>query len=312
MQTDSPSAGSRRPPYTVQELFPAGVHRARPLSAWTERNVARLARAGNERALELLLRANMPFVVFVAGTLKRFGVPRDDLVCAGNEGLYRAVKNFDPERGFKLISFARKNIHLAMFGVINKLKFPYEVPRAVSKLAAQIRRYEADHFVRFGNYPSDEDLVEKFKLSADDLLTFQQLQKVNIPFDLPVGFDKIRLFSERYVDPGQVPTDRRAEAKSQWAAFMKALGQFSETNQKIIKFSFGILGKNKLPVAAIARELGISEGKVNKRRPIILEKIKNMMQGGPGPDPTHAAMPEFPVHQLSAGGKNLQEEKGLK
>jgi RNA polymerase primary sigma factor len=311
MPDNFPSAGSRQP-YTLAELWPAGVHRARPLSAWTERNVARLARAGNERAIELLLRANMPFVVFVAGTLKRFGVPRDDLVCAGNEGLYRAVKNFDPERGFKLISFARKDIHRAMFGVINKLKFPYEVPRAVSKLAAQIRKYEADHYVRFGNYPSDEDLVEKFKLSADDLLTIQQFQEVNIPFDLPVGDDKTTLFSELYVDPGEVPTDRRAEVKSQWAAFMKALLQFSETNQKIIKFSFGILGKNKLPVATIARELGISEGKVNKRRPIILEKIRDIMQGGPGPDQTHADMPEFPVHRLSAVSKNFQEEKGLK
>jgi RNA polymerase primary sigma factor len=291
------SSGSRRP-YTVQELFPSGVHRARPLSAWTECRVAELARAGNERAVELLVRANMPFVVFIARSLERPGIPIGDLVCAGNEGLYRAVKKFDPERGYKLISFAVLDIRRAIWGSINKSKFICDVPPAISNLAAKIRKFEGDHFVKFGRYPSDESLIEEFRIDADGLLLIRELHEGSVPFDMPIAGTDL-LFSEQYLDPDQVSTDRRADARSQWAAFMAALRQFSEVNQKIIIYSFGILGKQKLPVADIAQMVGLSEGRVNKRRDSILLKLREMMQGGTL-DRITIDMPEATVHRTRA------------
>ncbi|MDF1561845.1 MAG: RNA polymerase factor sigma-32 [Deltaproteobacteria bacterium] len=71
----------------------------------------RLARrfrtTGDPAAREKLITANLRFVVSVAKGYRRYGLPFIDLVQEGNLGLIRAVEKFDPDRGVRLITYAR-------------------------------------------------------------------------------------------------------------------------------------------------------------------------------------------------------------
>ncbi len=58
-------------------------------------------------ARDRLITANLRFVVSVAKGYRRYGLPFIDLVQEGNLGLIRAVEKFDPERGVRLITYAR-------------------------------------------------------------------------------------------------------------------------------------------------------------------------------------------------------------
>ncbi len=53
-----------------------------------------------------LVTANLRFVVKIAGEYRGYRMRMMDLVQEGNMGLMRAVKKFDPERGYRLISYA--------------------------------------------------------------------------------------------------------------------------------------------------------------------------------------------------------------
>ncbi|GIT69857.1 MAG: hypothetical protein Ct9H300mP27_09610 [Chloroflexota bacterium] len=48
----------------------------------------------------------MRFVVHLARTYRGYGLPEADIIQEGNVGLMKAVKRFDPTKGFRLISFA--------------------------------------------------------------------------------------------------------------------------------------------------------------------------------------------------------------
>lgn len=87
------------------------------LTAEQEFELALLAKKGDEPARQQIIRANLRFVITVA---KRYADTDnlDDLIQAGNIGLIKAFDKYEPERGFKFISYAvwwiRQSIMLAM------------------------------------------------------------------------------------------------------------------------------------------------------------------------------------------------------
>ena len=86
-----------------------------PLSREQEGDAARAARAGDQSALDRLIRANLRFVVKVAREYSGRGVPLLDLIAEGNMGLVEAARRFDERRGCKFITYAvwwiRNRIH---------------------------------------------------------------------------------------------------------------------------------------------------------------------------------------------------------
>jgi RNA polymerase sigma-32 factor len=66
----------------------------------------RYRETGDAKAAELLVTSNLRFVVKVAAEYSRFGAKLIDLVQEGNVGLMHAVKEFNPYRGVRLITYA--------------------------------------------------------------------------------------------------------------------------------------------------------------------------------------------------------------
>lgn len=61
---------------------------------------------GDKSAAEKLVTSNLRFVVKVAAEYSRFGAKMIDLIQEGNVGLMHAVKEFNPYKGVKLITYA--------------------------------------------------------------------------------------------------------------------------------------------------------------------------------------------------------------
>lgn len=76
------------------------------LSAEEELELARRARNGDPEALGRLVCGNLRFVITVAKKYQHRGLALEDLISEGNLGLLTAARKFDPERGWKFISYA--------------------------------------------------------------------------------------------------------------------------------------------------------------------------------------------------------------
>jgi RNA polymerase sigma-32 factor len=66
----------------------------------------RLREEGDREAAEKLITSNLRFVVKVANEYRSYGLRLMDLIQEGNIGLMLAVKKFDPDKGFRLITYA--------------------------------------------------------------------------------------------------------------------------------------------------------------------------------------------------------------
>lgn len=88
------------------------------LSKEEERDLAIKIQAGDQRALDKLVTANLKFVVTLANKFIGMGLPIDDLIQEGNAGLIEAALKFSPDKDVKFISYAqfwiRKRLNLAL------------------------------------------------------------------------------------------------------------------------------------------------------------------------------------------------------
>ncbi|MFM7630405.1 MAG: RNA polymerase sigma factor RpoH [Alphaproteobacteria bacterium] len=77
------------------------------LTAEQELSMARQYRDhGNLQAAHGLVTSHLRLVLRVALSYRGYGLPMADLIAEGNMGLMKAVKKFDPERGFRLSTYA--------------------------------------------------------------------------------------------------------------------------------------------------------------------------------------------------------------
>lgn len=60
----------------------------------------------DDQAGQILITSNLRFVIKVALGYRNYGVRLMDLIQEGNIGLMKAVQRFDPDKGFRLISYA--------------------------------------------------------------------------------------------------------------------------------------------------------------------------------------------------------------
>jgi DNA-directed RNA polymerase sigma subunit (sigma70/sigma32) len=88
------------------------------LSAQQEQDLARRVVQGDKGAFEQLVAANLRLVVSIAKRYDAATLTLLDLVQEGNFGLMRAVRKFDPQRGYRLSTYAawwiRQAIGLAL------------------------------------------------------------------------------------------------------------------------------------------------------------------------------------------------------
>ena len=96
----------------------------------TNEQLCKLAQAGDEQAVSLLIEANLPFVRKVANQivenpvwqehLSSCGVGFDDLVQVGSIGLWRAIDSYELSSGVKFLTYATPAIRRSMSDLIRQ------------------------------------------------------------------------------------------------------------------------------------------------------------------------------------------------
>ena len=67
-----------------------------------------------------LIESNLKFVTTIAKNYKGLGLTYSDLIQEGNAGLFKAVDKFDPDKGYKFISYAVNWIKQSILEALNK------------------------------------------------------------------------------------------------------------------------------------------------------------------------------------------------
>ena len=138
------------------------------LKAEEERELAEKWRDdGDVDAAHSLVTSHLRLVVKIAMGYRGYGLPVADLVSEGNIGLMKAVKKFEPERGFRLSTYAMWWIKASITEYVLRSWSMVKMGTvaAQKKLFFSLRR----HKKRLGIQDNGELNPEQAKLLSDDL-----------------------------------------------------------------------------------------------------------------------------------------------
>ncbi len=118
-------------------------------------------------AAEKLIKSNLFLVVATAFEYKGYGLPISDIISEGNIGLMKAVKKFDPTKGFKLSTYAlwwiRATINEFVLSSWSLVKIGTQA--AQKKLFFSLKKIKA----KLGIYHNSDLTPDEAKKVAEDL-----------------------------------------------------------------------------------------------------------------------------------------------
>jgi RNA polymerase primary sigma factor len=242
-----------------------------------EVELAERIKKGDEKARELMIKANLRLVVKLARDYSNYGVPLVDLISEGNIGLMKAVEKFDPKKGGKLSTYAgwwiKQAIKRALANQGKTIRLPIHL---VDKLA-RVRRITAMLTEELGQEPTDEMLSDVLGIPERKLAMLKQASQRPSSLDAPVSDDSAATYAEVVGDESVLsPLDELAN-KNHLNELGDLLDVLDERESAIIDSRFGLSGKKVMTLEEISHNFGVSRERIRQVQNVAIEKMRKVL-----------------------------------
>lgn len=207
------------------------------LSQEEESRLAEQIKAGNQRALNRLVEANLRFVVTVASQYKGKGLALDDLISEGNIGLMKAAARFDGSRGTRFVNYAVVHIRQQIEKAVEQQTGLYQVPRDVKDAAAA------------------------------------HVQSQPLSVDAPLGYRANMSLLSVLVNQDAPLADERVHSEAIEDAVEFALGSLDKRESRVVNAFFGINQEHET-MAEIAEDMELKRERVRQIRDKAVRKLR--------------------------------------
>jgi len=151
-----------------------------------ERRLARRAQAGDEKAAERLVTANLRFVISYVKKYQGHGLDLGELVAIGNEGLLKAVRKFDPDQGVKFISYAVWWVRQAVLKALAEQTRSVRIPLNQNSQLIKLARAQTVLSQVLKRDPTDNEIGRLLEETPDAVRSAKQMSATEISLDAPI------------------------------------------------------------------------------------------------------------------------------
>lgn len=248
-----------------------------PLTFQEEQKQFAALQNGCPRAKNIIIRANLRFVISVAKKYEK-GNPcfeLGDLINVGNIGMIKAVERFDYTKGHKFISYAVWWIRQAIQEEIKALSGTIKIPNNARSLQTMQEAFIQKFYSKNGYRPTIHQIAEALQEKVFNVMILNKSAFVR-SIDAPIA-NKEGKESASLLDVIEAPSapNKAIRAKDQKAVINVILGVLDKRERYIIEQSFG-LTEEKQPyvLCSIGQKLGITRERVRQLKFNALAKLK--------------------------------------
>jgi RNA polymerase sigma-32 factor len=234
----------------------------------------------NPKDAEILVTSNLRFVVKIAAEYSKFGNKLIDIVQEGNVGLMHAVKEFNPYKGVRLISYAvwwirgyiqeylmRQHSMVRIGTTQNQRKLFYHLKK------------EKDHLDLLGQEPTVKLLSAKLGIPEDEIRVMEErMSGRDISLDAPISEEGsgVRLDMEASSDES---VDDQLARKETLHLLEEKIGQLRpKLNEKeVYILEKRLLADDPVTLQDIGTEWGVTREAVRQMEARVMKKIKDEM-----------------------------------
>ena len=245
------------------------------ITADEEVELAQLIKAGDQRALEKLTKANLRFVVSVAKQYQNQGLTLPDLINEGNLGLIKAAKRFDETRGFKFISYAvwwiRQSILQALAEQSRIVRLPLNKIGSINKINKMYAFLEQEN----ERPPSAEEIAKKLDMTVNDVKESMKNSGRHVSMDAPLieGEDS-NLYD--VLNSGESPNpDRVLLHESLRIEINRALETLTPREADVVKLYFGLGEHQPMTLEEIGETFDLTRERVRQIKEKAIRTLKH-------------------------------------
>jgi RNA polymerase primary sigma factor len=237
--------------------------------------IARKVQAGDQDAMQELVKRNLRFVISVAKKYQNRGLPLTDLIGEGNVGLLTAARKFDPDQGVKFISYAVWWIRQAILASLARQGRTVRIPlNRTADLSRVVRT--AEHLRQdLRREPTPEEIAGSTGLSLEVVQALMALNTADVRLDAPIDPDGDRAMIDRFIADEQGNPEIQAMEKFLAEEVEQALRTLAPRDAKVLRLYFGLDGGREHTLEEIGSLLGVTRERIRQLRDRALKRLRD-------------------------------------
>ncbi|MEX6723417.1 RNA polymerase sigma factor RpoH [Parapedomonas caeni] len=246
----------------------------------------RWAEHEDTEAAHKLVTSHLRLVAKIAMGYRGYGLPLSELIAEGNIGLMQGVKKFDPEKGFRLATYAMWWIKAAIQEFILRSWSLVKIGTTASqkKLFFNLRRLKGKlQAVEEGDLHPDNvrTIATTLQVSEDDVVSMNRRMAMggDTSLNVPLREDGEGEWQDWLADDAP-PQDEivadREEASIRHQLLMEAMDELNERERHI--FTERRLKDEPATLEDLSREYGVSRERIRQIEVRAFEKVQKAIQ----------------------------------
>lgn len=258
------------------DMYLQDIGRVELITAQDEVVLAQKIKAGDQQALDKLVKANLRFVVSVSKQYQNQGLSLPDLINEGNFGLIKAAQRFDETRGFKFISYAvwwiRQSILQALAEQSRIVRLPLNKIGAINKINKTMSKLEQD----LEREPSYDEVAQVLDMIPQDIRDTMRNHSRHMSMDAPLSSneDGGSMYDLMQNEASQNP-DKFLLTESLQMEIFRSLSTLTEREADVVKLYFGLSGKHPHSLDEIGEKFDLTRERVRQIKEKAVRRLKH-------------------------------------
>ena len=240
-----------------------------------EKELSKLALAGNKEAVNKLVECNLLLVVSIAKKYYGCGLPLLDIIQEGNLGLIKAAEKYDGEKGFRFSTYATYWIRQSISRALGDQSRTIRIPSNMVELLGKVKKASSDLAQQLNRFPTDKEIAAFLDVELDKVQTVMDIAQATTSLDTPIDDDGETNMGDLIADRSiENPINNLIrEANSQ--IIETVFDTLSTREAEVLKMRFGINALKAMTLEEIGQHYGLTRERIRQIENKAIRKLRN-------------------------------------